>query len=85
MKDITNREKHYYHILKSFQWNTFDSNEVFKHLGSNVLYNKSEFCFYQILHCLVQNNWMLSNYKSIYDELHNKFEQASTIHQINSI
>lgn len=76
LKDLDSREKHYYHIMKSFQWNNFDSNEVFKHLGSNALYSKSEFCLYQILHCLVQNNWMLSNYKSVYDELHNKFEQA---------
>lgn len=76
MKDLENREKHYYQILKCFQWSNFDSNEVFKHLGCNALYSKSEFSLYQILHCLIQNNWLLSNYKSVYDELHNKYEQA---------
>lgn len=77
MKDLTNREKYYHQILMTFHWSTLDSNEVFKHLGNNSLYTKSEYCLYQILQCLVQNNWNLTNYKSVYDELHNKFEQAN--------
>lgn len=75
LKNIEKREFSFIKLLQSFQWNTFEPNEVFKHLETSVLYTKSEVCLYQILHCLTQNSWMLSNYKNKYDALHIKFQQ----------
>lgn len=76
LRNQENREKVFDKLLKCFHWNSFEPNEVFKHLETNILYSKSEFCLYQILHCLIQNNWMLSNFKNKYDMLHIKFEQV---------
>lgn len=79
LKNLEQREKVFDKLLKSFQWNIFEPNEVFKHLETCDLYSKSEACLYQILHCLTQNNWMLSSFKSKYDLLHVKYEQVSVV------
>ncbi|XP_057654495.1 zinc finger protein 879-like [Diorhabda carinulata] len=76
-KDLEKREKHFDQLIKCFPTNDLEPIEVFKHLETNNLYNKSEFCLYIILDYLIVNNWMLSNFKTRYDVLHVKYGQIS--------
>jgi hypothetical protein len=75
LHNLEKREVHFDKLIKCFHANSLEPAEVFKHLDTCILYNKSELCMYRFLDYLVQNNWMLSNFKSRYDGLHIKYGQ----------
>ncbi|CAG9860533.1 unnamed protein product [Phyllotreta striolata] len=75
LRDTEKREKHFGQLIKCFPTNDLEPVEVFHHLDTNNLYNKSELCLYRILDYLIKNNWMLSNFKTRYDVLQVKYGQ----------
>lgn len=78
LTDLEEREKDFDKLVKCFPTNNLEPAEVFKHLDTNILYNKSELCLYRFLDYLFRNNWMLSNFKTRYDVLNAKYGQMLT-------
>lgn len=76
LKDKNNREKDFPKLLNTLQWISVDHNDISKHLETCFLYTNSDRCFYNILSALIQNNILLPNYKSRYEELHYKYTQV---------
>ena len=77
LHNVEKREHYFDRLIKCFPANSLEPAEVFKHLDTCILYSKSELSLYRFLDYLVQNNWMLSNFKSRYDGLHIKYGQVS--------
>ncbi|EFA10176.2 uncharacterized protein LOC658526 isoform X4 [Tribolium castaneum] len=75
LHNVEKRESHFDKLVRCFHTNSLEPAEVFKHLDTCILYSKSELCMYRFLDYLLQNNWMLSNFKSRYDNLHVKYGQ----------
>nr|XP_023022465.1 zinc finger protein 583-like isoform X1 [Leptinotarsa decemlineata] len=76
--DLERREKKFDMLIKCFPTNNLEPIEVFKHLDTCTLYNKSELCLYKFLDYLLRNNWMLSNFKTRYDVLQARYGQISS-------
>lgn len=74
--DIEKREKEFDRLIKCFPTHVLEPVEVFKHLDTCILYNRSDICTFRFLDYLFQNNWMLSNFKARYDTLHPRFGQT---------
>ncbi|KAK9890866.1 hypothetical protein WA026_012210 [Henosepilachna vigintioctopunctata] len=74
--NMEKREKEFDGLIKCFPTHILEPVEVFKHLDTCILYNKSDLCTYRFLDYLFQNNWMLSNFKTKYDALHVRFGQS---------
>lgn len=76
LKDRGAREKEFGRLLNTLQWISVDHNDISKHLETCYLYANSDRCFYNVLSALIQNNVLLPNYKSRYEELHYKYTQV---------
>ncbi|KAJ8941237.1 hypothetical protein NQ318_015669 [Aromia moschata] len=64
-------------LITCFPTNNLEPAEVFKHLDTCLLYVKSEVSLYRFLDYLLQNNWMLSNFKTRYDVLQAKYGEIT--------
>lgn len=78
-QDVPGREQHTRKLLTFVDWTAMDQQAITEHVDRDPLYPRSEIALYAVLQALLSNNLLFNKYQIVYESLHIRFNQSSSV------